>query len=350
MFAILGGFLVKEEREEAALWHKERNGIRCEKCARRCFISKGKLGFCQIKQNEENTLYTLNYGQVVGLNTDFIEQAPMFHFYPKAKSLFFGMPGCNMFSDFCSSFELGHNMHTNPDVKTKNFTPESLVKTAQKEKASAIVYTFTEPFLGMEFHERSARIARRDNIKNGFVTNGYVTVEAVKKMSKYLDAAVINIKASADPEFYKKFMKVENVEAILDAIKQMKKQRIFMEITNTIVPQIGDNIQQFMKLAQWISSEISPEVPLHLLPFYPDYAMTELPATPTASLQNYATEATKAGMRYVYIDNSTITTGENTYCFNCRELLVERLAGKLKSNKLSKDRCSNCGVKINVVM
>ncbi|TAL46736.1 AmmeMemoRadiSam system radical SAM enzyme [archaeon] len=342
--------MVKEEKQEAAVWHKERNGVRCEQCARRCFISKTKLGFCQVKQNEENILYTLNYGKVIGLNTDPIEQAPMFHFYPKAKSLFFGLPGCNMFSDFCPSFELGHDLHTDLDPKTKMFTPESLVKAAEKEKCNAIVYTYTEPFLGIEFHEKAARIARRGNIKNIFVTNGYVTPDAVKRMSKYVDAIVVNLKASVDPEFYKKFMKVENTEAIFDALKQMKKQRLFMEITNTIVPQIGDNVEQCTKLAQWISAEINSEVPFHILPFYPDYAMTELPATPTSTLQKCAAETVKAGLRYVYIDNSTITTGENTYCFNCRELLVERLAGKVKSTKLQKDRCQNCGVRINIVM
>ena len=304
--------MAKEEKQEAAVWHKERNGVRCEQCARRCFISKTKLGFCQTKQNEDNVLYTLNYGNVVGLNTDFIEQAPMFHYYPKSKAMFFGLPGCNMFSDFCSGFELGHEMHTNLDVKGKTYTPESLVKVAEKEKANAIVYTYTEPFLGIEFHEKVARIARRGNIKSVFVTNGYVTPEAVKRMSKYLDAAVINIKASADPEFYKKFMKVENLELFFDSLKQMKKQRIFMEITNTIVPQIGDSVEQCTKLAQWISSELNSEIPFHILPFYPDHAMTELPATPTATLQKCAAEAVKAGMRYVYIDNSTITTGENT--------------------------------------
>lgn len=293
----------------------------------------------------------MNYGKVVGLNVGNVEEAHLFHFYPKAKTLFLGIPGCNFMSDFCSSFELSRGLHHKSidEIKSKTVAPDDLVNYAEKKKCSVIVYTYTEPFMGLEFAFKACKLAHRLNIKNVFVTNGFVNTEAIKKISKHLDAIVVNIKASADIEFYKRFMNVDDVSPIFRALKQMMKYRIFVEITNQIIPQLGDDIEQSRKLSQWISSELSPEIPLHILPFYPEYAMTELPATPSSELRKCAEIAIRTGLRYVYIDNSTIIGAENTYCYNCRELLIERIAGKVKKINLVGDRCPNCGVKINLI-
>jgi hypothetical protein len=37
--------MAKEKVHEALFWHKEKNGVRCELCARRCLIPKNKTGF-----------------------------------------------------------------------------------------------------------------------------------------------------------------------------------------------------------------------------------------------------------------------------------------------------------------
>jgi pyruvate formate lyase activating enzyme len=277
-----------------------------------------------------------------------IEKNPLFHFYPGSKSLFFGLPGCNVFSDFCSSFELSKGLHEGAG-EFKHYTPDEIVAYAEKQGCNSITYAYTEPFVSMEFNARVAKLAHRSNIKNTFVTNGFVSEDTIKKFAKYIDAITVNIKASSDLEFYQKFMNTKEVDPIFDMLKRAKKYRIFVEITNLIVPQLGDNLQKCSELAQWLSSEISSEIPFHILPFYPEYAMTELPATPTDTLKACASEAVKTGLRYVYIDNSPIITGENTYCYNCGELLVERLAGTLKKLNLVDSRCPACGVRINIV-
>jgi pyruvate formate lyase activating enzyme len=341
----------KEELNEAMYWQKERNGIRCVLCGRECFIAKDKTGFCQVRFNKDNKLYALNYGKVIGVTTNKIEKAPLFHFYPNSDSLFFGIPGCNFFSQFCPTFEINQKLHEKSldEVKYKYYEPDDIVNLAEKSNCKAIIYNLTEPTMWFEFMFRTAKIAQRSNIKNVFVTNGYISEEPVKKLTKYLDAATVNFTASLDPQFYEKFMTIKDISPMFEMLRQMRKHRVFVEITNLIVPQVGDSLIQFEKLVEHISGEIGSETPLHILQFHPELIGSELPTTSLATLEKFEEEAKKLGLRYVYLGNLfEHHSGENTYCHNCRELLIERKAGTVKKIKLLGDRCKNCGVKVNI--
>jgi pyruvate formate lyase activating enzyme len=339
---------VKEELHDAMLWQKERNGIRCLVCSRECFITKDKRGFCQVRENKNNKLYALNFGKVVGLNIQTIEENPLFHFYPGSSSLSFGIFGCNLFSQFCPKFEIDNKLHekTLEDVKYTYYTPEDIVEMAEKKNCRSITYNFTESSMFFEFAFRTAKLAERSNIKNTLVTNGFISQEAVKKIAKHLDAATVNIVASADREFYGKFMSMESTSQIFSALKQMKKHRVFVEVTNLIVPQIGDNIERNIELSERISNDLSSETPYHVLQFHP-FAITELPPTPISTLERFASESKKVGLRYVYIGN-TNHVNESTYCHNCNELLIQRKGSIVKKVNLVQDRCPNCGFKINI--
>jgi pyruvate formate lyase activating enzyme len=338
--------------QEAMLWHKERNGVRCDLCNRSCFIAKEKLGFCLVRKNEGNKLYALNYGKLIAVNVDPIEKKPLFHFYPGSSSLSIASAGCNFRCQFCCNAELSQALVVGKtgEVPGKEYTPEEIVKMAEQKNCKSISYTYTEPTMFFEFAYRTAKLAHRSNILNTFVTNGYMTEEAVKKIAKYLDAVTVDFKASADPEFYKKFMNVPSVEPIFDTVKQMKRQRIFIEITNLVVPQIGDNVELSRKLAQWITSEMDSNIPFHLIQFFPSYQLMGLPPTPVAVLERHMDEARKAGLRYVYIGNVPSHEAENTYCHNCRELLISRSGMRIKKINLLKDRCPNCGLKLNILI
>lgn len=334
---------------EALFWHKERNGVRCELCARRCFIPKDKLGFCNVRKNVDNELFTLNFGKIVGLNIDPIEKKPLFHFYPGSKALSFGSPGCNFSCNFCINYELS-NLEKKPieKIKCKEFSLEQIVKLAEKERVTSIAYTYTEPTIFYEFMLKCCRLARRANIKNVVVTNGYMGSEAAKKIVKYLDAIVVDFKASGDPEFYKKFMGVSDIKPIFNFLKILSKHNIHVEISDLIVPQVGDNLEEVKKLAQWISSELGSEIPFHVLRFFPSFKLLELSATPVKTLERALDEARNAGLRFVYIGNVPGHKDANTYCFNCGELLIKREGYKVRKVSLVDDRCQNCGMRINL--
>lgn len=330
----------EEDLQEAVLWHKERNGVRCDLCAVNCFVSKEKLGACLVRKNVDNDLFTTNT-HVVALAIDTVERRPLFHYYPGAKSLSIGGGG-----------DANWMIPNDRLAKTgKNYTPEQIVKAAEKENVHAISYTHNEPSIFFEYLFKVAKLAHRSNIKNILVTNGMITEEAIKRLSKYLDAVVVNFIGSGDSEATKKFMLLPNTNNVYSILKQFKKQRVHIEITNTIVPQIGDDLEKCKELAEWITHEISPTIPIHILQFHPDERFPELPFTPFSTLEKFADEVNRAGLRYVYIGNAIQPHDrENTYCYNCRELLIHRVSGNLKKNKMQKDRCPNCEMKIDIVV
>lgn len=338
---------VKEEIEEALFWRKERNGVRDFLTPREEFIPKGGKDFSQTRENRNNKLYALNFGKVIALNVDKIEKSHLFHFYPSSNSLFVGLPGCNFKSPFCSEFELKNKiLHENPlAAKYQYLTPEKVVEQSEKKNCRSIILNYTEPFVFFEFSFRTARNAHRANIKTAIVTNGYVSEEPIKKIGKHLDAVTVKIIASGNAELYKKYMSVKNVSPLYDALKQFRKQKLFIEITNLIVPQIGDNLEECRNLADWITRELGSETPCHLLQFHTNEL--QLPPTPIATLEQFAEECRKEGLRYVYIHSAPPHKEESTFCHNCRELAVERKNLSVKRSKLVDDRCPNCGFKLN---
>ncbi len=302
-----------------------------------------------MRLNKDNTLYALNYGKLVAVNVDPIDKKPFFHFYPGSKALSIAAVGCNFRCQFCDNAEISQKVDEQSDeVEGKDYTPEEIVKLAEENNCKSIAYTYTEPTMFFEFAYDTAKIAKRNNILNVFVTNGYMSEDAIKKISKYLDAVVVDVKASLDPEFYKKFMSVPNVKPIYDTLKQIKKQRIFLEITNLIIPQIGDNVELCTKFAEYINAKLGSNVPYHLLRFHPSHQLMELPQTPVETLDRCVREARTSGLRYVYIGNVPGHEDENTYCYNCRELLIKRSGVQVEKIYLVKDRCPNCGFKIDI--
>lgn len=341
---------VKEELEEAMFWRKERNGIRDSITPREEFIAKGKRDFSQTRENRDNRLFALNFGKVTALNVEKIEKSNLFHFYPNSNSLFVGLPGCNVKSPFCLENELRNKqLHENPlEVKYQYYSPEQIVEQAEKRSCKSITFNYTEPFIFFEFAFKTARNAHRGNVKTTLVTNGYATEDPIKKIGKFLDAVTINIFGSLNPTLYEKYLSVKDISSIYVAIKQFKKQKLSIEITNLIVPEIGDNLEGCSKLAAWINHELEPETPFHLLQFHPNNLLN-LPPTSVSTLERFAEESRREGLRYVYIRSTPAHQYENTYCHNCRELAVERRNSVVKKNNLSGERCPKCGFKLNFV-
>jgi pyruvate formate lyase activating enzyme len=234
-------------------------------------------------------------------------------------------------------------------IKGKTYKPDDIVKIANQKNIKIIAYTYTEPTIFFEFAYRVSRLAKRYNIKNVFVTNGYLTSDAIKKIGKYLDAVTVDFKASGNPEFYKKYMGVPQTEPIYEALENFKKHRVFIEISNLIIPGIGDNSEDNHKLVEWIIDNLDASVPYHLLGFSPSYKLTDLYPTPLETLEKFAEDALDVGLRYPYIGNIWGSKFENTYCYNCNFPVIERTGIFVNKINLDGDRCPNCGFKINLV-
>ncbi len=338
---------MKKDLKEALFWEPSSNKeVVCKLCNRFCKIPEGKTGVCRVRKNINGVLYSLVYGLLTALNTDPIEKKPLFHFYPGSNVLSISTVGCNFKCRFC----LNWNISQEKEIIGEKYTPKEVVSTALKGKADGISYTYNEPTVFYEFMLDTSVLSKKEGLFNTIVTNGYMTPEAVEKLAPYLDAATVDLKGSGDPNFYKRYMGVDNPSPIYETIKKMVEEKIHVEITDLIVPEVGDNFQYIEKMLNWVLDNLGEDTPVHFLRFHPDYLMTDKPSTPVKTLEKAANLAFKKGLKYVYIGNVWGHKLENTFCPNCGEKVIGRLGFTITDWGLDeKNNCSNCGEKINVV-
>ena len=290
----------------------EDNKVKCNLCSRRCLITNGSFGFCRVRKNESGKLYSLNYAKACAAHADPIGKKPLSHFHPGASVLSIATVGCNFRCQFCDNWDISQEK----EVSGKNFPPEDVVKAAKDYSCIGISYTYTEPTIFFEYAYDTSVLAYRQGLFNTFVTNGYMTPEAVRTISPYLDAATVDFKGGGDPEFYKRFSSVPSVEPIYESLKEMKAHSIHVEITNLVVPKIGDSIERIKELASWIKKNLGQDTPFHLLRFHPNYELTDIASTEVKALEESYEAAKEQGLSYVYLGNVPGHRYENTYCPN----------------------------------
>jgi len=319
--------------------------VKCCLCARRCLISDGATGFCLVRKNEGGRLFSLNYEKAVSAAVDPIGKKPLSHFNPGALVLSIAAAGCNFRCKFCDNWMVSQDIK----VAGRNFPPAEVVKVARNRNCQGISYTYTEPTVYMEYAFDTAKIARQEGLFNTFVTNGYMTTEAVKTIAPYLDAATVDFKGGGDPSFYKNYSAVPRVEPIYEALKELRKNRVHIEITNLIVPKMGDSMDKIKKMATWIKEKIGQDTPFHLLRFHPDYKMTTTPATTVEEMERAYMTARNAGLNYVYLGNVPGHPSENTYCPKCNELLIKRYSFEITKWNLTEDMtCPVCSHRVPI--
>lgn len=331
--------------KEAVLYSNLKEGIRCDLCARRCVIYEGETGFCRVREVKNGRLYTKVYGLLDGMAADPIEKKPLYHFAPGSRTFSISTSSCNFRCQFCLNYHSSHR--ENPVGKL--VSPEQIVALAKDYQCDGITYTYTEPTIFMELAHDTAAIAHDNDMFNTFVTNGYMTPEAVNYIAPYLDAASVNLKGSINKKFMQDYMSVPKPEPILTSLQQMKNQNIFIEITNLIIPEIGDHVDDTRQLVEWIVENLGPKTPFHLLAFSPTFKITHLPRTPASMLEKHFKVAREAGLVYVYSGNIPGLDTENTYCPNCGFKAVERYSVYLKRNNLNDSgRCPECNGDLNI--
>lgn len=323
----------------------ENKKVKCNLCARRCVINDGGTGFCLVRKNEGGTLFSLVYAKAISACVDPITKKPLSHFHPGALVMSIATMGCNFRCRFCDNWMISQEKQ----ITGKHFPPEEVVKATRDNGCQGISYTYTEPTIFMEYAYDTAKLAHQVGFFNTFVTNGYMTPEAVKAIAPYLDAATVDFKGGGDSEFYKSFSAVPSVEPIYEALKEMRRNGVHIEITNLVIPKVGDSIEKIGELATWVRDVLGRDTPFHLLRFHPDYKLTTIPSTPIETLEKACVAAKNAGLNYVYIGNVPGHPYENTYCPICNELVIKRYSFEIVRWNLTKDmRCPVCGYEIPI--
>ena len=335
----------------AVLWVKAGDRgvgwVRCDLCHRRCYIAPGKFGACGVRKNVDGVLYTLVYGLLSASNIDPIEKKPLMHFHPGSRVLSISTVGCNFYCQFCQNFEISQS-RLEKGLYGVYRTPEEVVETALAYGAEGVTYTYNEPTIFFELMYDVAREARRRGLFNTMVTNGYMTPEAVDELGGLMDAATVDFKGGGDPEFYRKIMLVPDPELIYETALAMRDKGWWIEVTNLVVPQVGDKPEYVRKMARWIVENLGPETPFHLLRFHPDYKLMHLPHTPIETLEKLASIAVEEGLKHVYIGNVWGHPLEDTYCPRCGYKVVDREGFSIAEWRLESGfRCPRCGYRLN---
>jgi len=339
------------EAHEAMLWEKlDGRKVRCELCGHRCVIAAGKYGLCRVRKNVAGALKSLSYGAVVAMNVDPIEKKPLFHFLPGTQSLSIAAAGCNFQCPFCQNWQISQSPRTG-QVGGRAVSPEQIVTGAINYDCASISYTYTEPTVFFELAYDTAALAQEKGIRNCFVSNGYMTPRAVRKIAPYLDAINVDLKAFRD-ETYRRVMKAK-LEPVLACLEALVSAGVWVEVTTLIVPEMNDSPQELRDIANFIASQLGPSVPWHVTRFHGSYKMTDKPSTPMETLELACRIGADAGLRYVYCGNlPALPTGqgrapgradERTWCPACGELLIDRVGFGIRGMYLKDGACPKCG-------
>jgi len=348
---------------EAKYWkigNKKAKEVVCTLCHNECKIAEGKRGRCGVRLNKGGALFL--DAHIASICIDPIEKKPFFHFLPGASAFSIGVFGCNFSCKYCQNWEISQISEVSSklldeSLKCEDVSPENVVEDAKKSGCKVIAYTYTEPTIAGEYFEKIGKLAKKEGLKNVFVTNGFMNLDRVDV--SWIDGFSFDIKG--DEKFYEKVVGVkrEAFEIILNNIKKLREKNKWVEVETLLVPgdlfftkdvkgpfhfsELGNTDEkQLKKIAEGLVS-IDKNIPWHILAFYPCYKMCDHKPTSRIDIENAIKIGKKAGLKYVYAGN--VGQGEETFCSKCNKKLIERRAFSTRS-KIVDGCCPFCREKI----
>lgn len=334
--------------KEASLYEKRPGGgVRCLLCNHYCVIGEGRRGICGVRECRDGRLLSLVFDRVVSLGVDPVEKKPLFHFLPGTLSLSLATVGCNFRCKFCQNFSISQLPHGGGSIPGDPVTPEELVVLAVSRHCPSISYTYTEPTVFYELTRETGLLARSKGLRNIYVTNGYMSREAIHEMKDFLDAANVDLKSFSD-DFYRHLCGAR-LKPVLESIRALHDAGVWLEITTLVIPGQNSDPGELRQVAEFIAS-VDPRIPWHVSAFHPDYQMTDSPRTSAAFLEQACALGEAAGLKYIYSGNVPGHPSESTHCPGCRRLLVERVGFRVTRNELHRPECPDCHIPVPFIL
>ncbi len=333
----------------APAWLSKKLGdskVLCLACAHACKLSPGEFGRCGVRVNRDGELKLTVHSLAAAAHIDPIEKKPLFHFLPGSLVFSIGTVGCNLCCSFCQNWEISQHPQNNGfEVFGYEMPPEKVVDLALQNGCKSIAYTYNEPVVFFEYTYDTAKLARKNGLKNVYVTSGFETKKAIDELSDLIDAMNIDIKFFKDQSY--KDISCARLKPVLDCVEYSYEKGIWIEITTLIIPGINDSDEELRDIAEFIAS-IDKNIPWHVSRFHPDYKMLDRPPTPPQTLKRAYKIAKEAGLNYIYIGNYPDADLESTYCPECGFKVIERdgYVGERVTNRLKEGKCPKCGSSI----
>jgi len=329
--------------KEALFYDKLDNKIvQCHICPRNCVISPRKRGFCGVRENRGGTLYALSYGKLVAVHIDPIEKKPLFHFLPSTTAFSIATAGCNLRCKFCQNWEISQAKPE--EVEYSYIEPQDLVQKIKESGSPAIAFTYTEPTVFYEYMLETAKLAKAQGLRTIMHSAGFINEAPLRQLSKYLDAANIDLKGFTE-EYYRKMCE-GGLDSVLGTLKILRQEGVHLEITSLVLSGFNDDDETLIKMCLWIKENLGEDTVLHFSRFFPMYKLTHLNPTPVATLERARQIALDCGLKYVYIGNVAGHPAENTYCPKCKKIVIERKGYFVVQNNIVNGKCKFCGEKI----
>lgn len=334
--------------KEALLYKKlPEKKVQCQTCPHFCVILPDKKGECGVRENKDGKLFSLVYGKVAATNIDPIEKKPFFHFMPGTESMSFGTVGCNFACLNCQNWQISQAPKTTREIEGREMLPEKIVGLAIQYRCPSISYTYTEPTVFLEFALNTMKLAKKRGLRNCWVSNGFISKEAITLILPYLDAINVDLKGFSE-RFYKDYCKAR-LAPVLETLFTLKKKKIWLEVTTLVIPGVIDE-KVFTKIANFIKKELGEETPWHISRFSPEisWKLRHLYSTPIDLVQKGCDIGLAAGLRYVYGGNVPGLASEDTYCPKCHKKMIDRTGYSI--DRFDKNgRCSNCKENLHII-
>jgi pyruvate formate lyase activating enzyme len=321
--------------KEAMFYQKgEGQEVQCLLCPRECVIADGKRGFCRNRENQRGKLYTIVYGNPSVVDIGPIEKAPLYHFIPGHFRLCLTCASCNLRCKYCQNWHLSQK--SLEELNHYSYSPPEIVQQAKKHKLNSISFTYTEPTVYYEYLYDISSIARPMGIKTSIVSNGYINREPLLKLLKVLDAVKIDLKGFSE-KFYEEVSSA-TLKPVLQSLMTIKKEKVWLEIVNLIVPTLNDDPEMINQMCRWIRENLGQDTPLHFTRFFPNYKLTHLSPTPISTLESAYAIAKQNDLRYVYIGNAR----NSTFCPSCNRKIIYRTHLHVFEMAVVDGRCKFC--------
>lgn len=312
----------------------------CNICPNGCDINHNTI--CQEKPmlDSENIIYAST------IAVDPVEKKPLYHYLPGTKTLSVGTVGCNLKCLNCQNHMIAQPKDAR-SVSTQKYSPKDIVMRAKYKKVPSISWTYNEPTIHPKWIVETSKIAKEDDIKTIVVSNGYNSQKTLDYMIDYVDAVNIDLK-SIDDDFYRNVCH-GSVDVVLNSIEYYYQHGVHVELTNLLIPGYNDDSKSIRKLVEFVKS-VSSYIPLHFTRFYPQFKLDDVEITPDKTIDRALDLAKFHGLKYVYPGNTAPTYKDNTYCRNCKHLLIEREGYDVKLYVNDKNACNNCNHKIDMIL
>ncbi len=320
------------------------NKVKCNVCSHRCTIAESKVGICGTRKNIKGRIHTLIYNTVSSEYPDHIEKKPLYHFLPGTFSYSLGTIGCNFRCQHCQNWKISQEYSF---AQTIEISPEEAIRRALEKNCKSISWTYNEPAIWHEYTYDSAVLAKKAGLKTVYVTNGYITPEALRRMAPYLDAYRVDIKSFSD-EFYKKVCGAR-LAPVFESTKLAKELGLHVETITLVIPGRNDSKEEITQIAKWVHDNLGEDTPMHFTRFHPMHKMDHVAPTPLSTLEMAHGIAKKEGMKFVYLGNVGGHKYENTFCPRCDSLLIDRAGFSVGEVRVKDGKCTRCGEGIPIV-